>query len=88
MWNEKSVPKQPVLAVAAYRALVLASLIAFGAQRGAAQEALPQWRPESLLAFMPGSGHPIRKELAEQPELLKEFDVKVTEKQLVRAAAA
>jgi hypothetical protein len=29
-----------------------------------------------------------RKELAEQPELLKEFDVKVTEKQLVRAAAA
>jgi len=30
----------------------------------------------------------LRKEMAERPELLKEFDVRVTEKQLVRAAAA
>jgi hypothetical protein len=44
LWNVKAVPKQPVLAVAAYSALLLASLIAFGAARGAAYEALPKWR--------------------------------------------
>jgi hypothetical protein len=33
-WNEASVPKQPPLAVAAYSALLLASLIAFYAERG------------------------------------------------------
>jgi hypothetical protein len=36
LWNITSVPKQPVLAVAAYSALLLASLLAFGADRGAA----------------------------------------------------
>jgi hypothetical protein len=30
----------------------------------------------------------LRKEMAEHPELLKEFEVKTTEKQLLRAAAA
>ena len=46
LWNVKAVPKQPVLAVAAYSAMLLASLIAFGAEaeRGAAYEALPKWR--------------------------------------------
>lgn len=33
LWNVTSVPKQPVLAVAAYSALLLASLQAFGAER-------------------------------------------------------
>ncbi len=41
LWNATSVPKQPVLAVAAYSALLLASLIAFGAERGAAYASLP-----------------------------------------------
>jgi hypothetical protein len=30
----------------------------------------------------------LRKEMAENPELLKQFEVKITEKQLVRSAAA
>src|SRR6266568_5108393 len=34
LWNVTAVPKQPVLAVAAYSALLLASLQAFGAERG------------------------------------------------------
>jgi len=29
----------------------------------------------------------LRKEMADRPELLKEFEVKITEKQLVRSAA-
>jgi hypothetical protein len=36
LWNVKAVPKPPVLVVAAYGAMLLASLIAFGAERGAA----------------------------------------------------
>jgi hypothetical protein len=44
MWNEKAVPRQPVLAVAAYSALLLAGLKAFGAERGADYAPLPKWR--------------------------------------------
>ncbi len=44
LWNATSVPKQPVLAVAAYSALLLASLQAFGPQRGTAYTELPKWR--------------------------------------------
>ena len=39
-------------------------------------------------AVLPGSGHPLRKEMGEHPELLKEFDLKMTDSQLVRSAAA
>ena len=44
LWNEKAVPRQPVLAVAAYSALLLAGLKAFGVERGGAYAALPKWR--------------------------------------------
>jgi hypothetical protein len=88
LWNVKSVPKQPVLAVAAYSALLLASLIAFGAERGAAYEALPKWRRKAYRPSCLDLITLLRKEMAEHPELLKEFEVKITEKHLVRAAAA
>jgi hypothetical protein len=42
LWNVTSVPKQPVLAVASYSALLLASLQAFGAERGNAYAQLPK----------------------------------------------
>jgi hypothetical protein len=44
LWHPTSVPKQPPFAVASYSALLLASLQAFGAERGAAYAALPRWR--------------------------------------------
>lgn len=88
LWNVKAVPKQPVLAVAAYSALLLASLIAFGAERGAAYEALPKWRRKAYRPSCLDLITLLRKEMAEHPELVKEWEVKVTEKQLVRAAAA
>jgi hypothetical protein len=86
--NVKAVPKQPVLAVAAYSALLLASLIAFGAERGAAYEALPKWRKKAYRPSCLDLITLLRKEMAEHPELLKEFEVKVAEKQLIRGAAA
>ena len=88
LWNLKSVPKQPVLAVAAYSAMLLASLIAFGVERGAAYEALPKWRRKAYRPSCLDLITLLRKEMAEHPELLRPFQVQVTEKQLVRAAAA
>jgi DDE superfamily endonuclease len=88
LWNVKAVPKQPVLEVAAYSALLLASLIAFGAERGAAYEALPKWRRKAYRPSCLDLVTLLRKEMADHPELLKEFEVKITEKQLVRSAAA
>jgi hypothetical protein len=88
LWNAKAVPKQPVLAVAAYSALLLASLVAFGAERGAAYEALPKWRKKAYRPSCLDLITLLRKEMVEHPKLLKEFELKVTEKQLVRGAAA
>jgi hypothetical protein len=44
LWNQKAVPRQPVLAVAAYSALLLAGFKAFGAERGPDYAPLPRWR--------------------------------------------
>ena len=88
LWNVKAVPKQPVLAVAAYSALLLASLIAFGAERGAAYEPLPKWRKKAYRPPCLDLVTLLRKEMAENPELLKKFEVKINNTQLVRAAAA
>ena len=44
LWNINAVPKQPVLVVTAYSALLLASLQAFGTERTQAYPALPRWR--------------------------------------------
>jgi hypothetical protein len=88
LWNVKAVPKQPVLAVAAYSAMLLASLIAFGAERGEAYAALPKWRRKAHRPSCLDLITLLRKEMAEHPELLREFEFKITEKQLIRAAAA
>jgi hypothetical protein len=88
LWNVTSVPKQPVLSVAAYSALLLASLQAFGAGRGAAYAELPKWRRKAhrpscldLIALL-------RKEMVENPDLIEEFITKVTDSGFIAAAAA
>lgn len=88
LWNPIAVPKQPVLAVAAYSALLLASLLAFGAQRGAAYAALPKWRRHAHRPSCLDLVTLLRKEMVDHPELLKEFDVSITDRALTSAAAA
>jgi hypothetical protein len=88
LWNVKAVPRQPVLAVAAYSALLLASLVAFGAERGAAYEPLPKWRRKAYRPSCLDLITLLRKEMAQHPELLQEIESKITDTQLVRAAAA
>ena len=88
LWNVTSVPKQPVLAVAAYSALLLASFQAFGAERGAAYAELPKWRRSARRPSCLDLITLLRKEMAQQPALLTPLDLQITHSGLVQAAAA
>ena len=86
--NVTAVPKQPVLAVAAYSALLLASLKSFGAERGAAYAQLPKWRRSARRPSCLDLITLLRNEMAQLPTLLEPFGFEITEKVLVQAAAA
>jgi hypothetical protein len=88
LWNVTSVPKQPVLAVAAYSALLLASLKAFGAERGEAYAELPKWRCNARRPSCLDLITLLRKEIVQQPQQLAPFQLKTTDSGMVQAAAA
>ena len=88
LWNETAVPKQPVLVVAAYSALLLASLITFGAERNTAYAALPKWRRHAKRPSCLDLITLLRKEMAEHPAMLASYDVQTSDRGLVAAAAA
>jgi hypothetical protein len=88
LWNVTSVPKQPVLAVAAYSALLLASLTAFGAERGAAYAPLPKWRRSARRPSCLDLITLLRKEITQRPTSLDLFDLHTADSDFVRAAAA
>jgi len=88
LWNATAVPKQPVLAVAAYSALLLASLQAFGAERGTAYAELPKWRRNARRPSCLDLITLLRKEMAQQPHLLASLGFTITHPDLVQAAAA
>jgi hypothetical protein len=88
LWNVTSVPKQPVLAVAAYSALLLASLRAFGAERGNAYAQLPKWRRNARRPSCLDLITLLRKEISQQPQLLAPFGFTISDPELVQAAAA
>ncbi len=88
LWNEVSVPKQPVLAVAAYSALLLASLVAFGPGRGSAYAELPAWRRHARRPSCLDLITLLRKEMTEQPELLVPYRLAPSYEKMTSAAAA
>jgi hypothetical protein len=88
LWNVTSVPKQPVLSVAAYSALLLASLKAFGAERGEAYAALPKWRRNARRPSCLDLVTLLREEISKQPDSLRCLDFVVTDRGLVQGAAA
>ena len=88
LWNVTSVPKQPVLAVASYSALLLASLQAFGAERGKPYAELPKWRRKARRPSCLDLITLLRKEMAQQPQLLRPLGFSITDPALVQAAAA
>lgn len=88
LWNATAVPKQPALSVAAYSALLLAALLAFGADRGAAYATLPKWRRHAHRPSCLDLITLLRNEVVEHPDLVKEFDLVITNRALTHAAAA
>jgi DDE superfamily endonuclease len=88
LWNVTSVPKQPVLAVAAYSALLLASLQAFGAERGSAYAQLPRWRRNARRPSCLDLITLLRKEMTHHNHRLHPFGLNITDPELVQAAAA
>lgn len=88
LWNPIAVPKQPALTVAAYSALLLASLQAFGAERGHAYALLPRWRRGARRPSCLDLITLLRKEMAEHPDLLAPLDIPFTDRSLIAAAAA
>jgi hypothetical protein len=88
LWNVTSVPKQPVLAVASYSALLLASLQAFGAERGTAYAELPKWRRNARRPSCLDLITLLRKEMTQPTTLLDPVALKFSPPELVQAAAA
>jgi hypothetical protein len=88
LWNLQAVPKQPVMVVAAYSALLLASLQTFGIERGQAYQSLPKWRRRAYRPSCLDLVTLLRKEMVEHPALIKHLDVKLSDRTLREAAAA
>jgi hypothetical protein len=88
LWNPIAVPRQPVLAVAAYSALMLAALKVFGAERGQAYAQLPKWRRYSRRPSCLDLITLLRKEATQHPELLAPLGLQPESAQFVAAAAA
>jgi hypothetical protein len=88
LWNPIAVPRQPVLIVAAYSALLLAALKALGAARGQAYAALPKWRRSAKRPSCLDLITLLRKEATEHSELLADLGFQHSSSQLIAAAAA
>jgi len=88
LWNFTAVPKQPAFAVASYSALLLASLQAFGAERGHAYAELPKWRRRAVRPSALDLVTLLRKEMAEHPDMVAHLGLNPTDRNHVAAAAA
>ncbi len=88
LWNLEAVPKQPALVVAAYSALLLASLQAFGTERSDAFQALPRWRRKAHRPSCLDLVTLLRKELVDHPENPQSLGFPLTDRALTHAANA
>lgn len=86
--NPNAVPRQPVLVVAAYSALLLAALKVFGPLRTADFPALPLWRRNAKRPSCLDLVTLLRKEVAQFPQLLQKFGILTSAAQMIAAAAA
>jgi hypothetical protein len=83
-----SVPRQPAFAVAAYSALMLAALLTFGPARDPHYQPLPKWRRHADRPSCLDLITLLRKEMAENPELLAPLGFQIQWKNLGLSAAA
>ncbi len=88
LWNPNAVPKQPPLAVAAYSALLLAAIKTFGPERNSAYAPLPRWRKHATRPSCLALITLLRKEMDEQPHLLRPLGIETSRATMASAAAA
>ena len=88
LWNPNAVPKQPPLAVAAYSALLLAAIKAFGPERNGAYAPLPRWRKRATRPSCLDLITLLRKEMDELPQLLLPLGTNTSRTKIASAAAA
>jgi hypothetical protein len=86
--SRRSVPRQPAFAVATYSALLLAALLTFGPGRDAHYQPLPKWRRKADRPSCLDLITLLRKEMAENPDLLASLGFQVQWKDLGLSAAA
>jgi hypothetical protein len=86
--SAQSVPRQPALVVAAYSALLLAGILAYGPARGAAYPELPKWRRNAKRPSCLDLVTLLRKEMTDQPAILRPLGLATEWKTLVTTAAA
>ncbi len=88
LWNIDAVPKQPALVVAAYSALLLAALEAFGTARTQAYAALPRWRRKAHRPSCLDLVTLLRQEMVDHPECSQSLGFQLTDRNLTHAANA
>jgi len=88
LWNPMAVPRQPVLAVAAYSALLLAALLSFGPTRTHVYAQLPKWRRNAKRPSCLDLISLLRKEIDQYPQSLTPLGICASQTALAAAAAA
>jgi hypothetical protein len=83
-----SVPRQPAFAVAAYSAMLLAALFTFGPGRDTHYQPLPKWRQNADRPSCLDLITLLRKEMAENPDLLAPLGFQIAWQDLGLGAAA
>jgi hypothetical protein len=88
LWSTRSVPRQPALVVAAYSALLLASLEAYGATRHESYRLLPKWRRTSQRPSCLDLVTLLRQQWQERPSTAATLPSKTSYQQMILSAAA
>jgi hypothetical protein len=88
LWSRKSVARQPALVVAAYSALLLASLEAYGVTRSEVYRLLPQWRRKSQRPSCLDLITLLRQQWHERPKTAAALEACNSYQQMILSAAA
>jgi hypothetical protein len=88
LWSPKSVARQPALVVAAYSALLLASLEAYGATRHEVYRLLPKWRRQSQRPSCLDLVTLLRQQWHERPKTAAALESHSSYQQMILSAAA
>jgi hypothetical protein len=88
VWSKKSVPRQPALVVAAYSALLLASIEAYGTTRHPAYRLLPKWRRSRQRPSCLDLVTLLRQQWHERPKTAAALESYSSYQQMILSAAA